>query len=83
MEWIELLIAGVVGLITSTYLISLILQASHLVDRTRERFRKRPPTPGKYFGTALAKALILLVLVLGVLQELGVAIAGQEREGTA
>lgn len=70
-EWIELLIAGAVGLLVSLYLISLTLQAHRVVGQNRENLLNRRLPADKFWGTALAKALLLLLLILAVLQESG------------
>jgi UDP-GlcNAc:undecaprenyl-phosphate GlcNAc-1-phosphate transferase len=70
-EWIEMLVAGAVGLIVSWYLISLILQASRLVGQNRENLLNRQLPADKFLGTTLAKGLLLLILILAILQETG------------
>ena len=69
MQWAELLIAGLVGLVTSVSLISFILQAT---SYGRQVVASRPsalPRTRKIYGAGLAKAMVfvlaLLVILLG------------------
>lgn len=70
MQWIELLIAILVGLITSISLISFILQAT---DYGRNAGRRGTPGPmgPKLFGGGLALVMGLIFCVLAVLLECG------------
>src|SRR5271165_571256 len=69
MQWIELIIAGLVGLVTSLSLNSFILQATSFGRRMGEVRTGSAARGSGIFGLGLAKAMVLVFCVLGVLLE--------------
>jgi len=69
MQWVELIIAGLVGLMTSLSLISFILQATTFGRRNINESDIRTTRGSGFFGMGLAKAMILVFCVLVVLLE--------------
>lgn len=70
MDWIQLLIAGVVGLVTSLGLITLILQLNwfrRLADRPSEAHHTHKTPVSRLGGIALAGSLVAVVLLFSFL----------------
>lgn len=68
-QWVELIIAGLVGLVTSLSLNSFILQATSFGRQSVQDGVGRCKTNTGIYGAGLAKALILVLVVLAVLLE--------------
>ena len=72
MQWIEILAAGVVGLLASSSLILLILQANRqygLARRLLAPHRATPAPASKWEAGGLIKIMVLVLIVLGILLE--------------